>query len=327
MARSLNSRCDFENGFFTCEVPEDAVLLILKVKTQTGNHTLVEDTEKWTEKFRPWKKPIKDRKQVPWKLPGVLTPWKNDNSITSDSGPCPSLTENEYKPRFFAEPDCLSSDKENIPLTECVTPSSLKNLSLEEEANDNDNEATLWEASVAKNLMTTPRASSPYPKQTSTLEDLEPDMVDDIIDVTNYSERPTNDKRSPRPKQTAMTHTMAQGHCPTPQNSPTYLPMNTTEVAPAKPHRTEIQGILPEKGKVPHGWPACLRRQPPRVAFRNNDIYMVNDKEVNIYKEPKERHPKVQYKLKVCDNPASKNIPHEEEYDEDNYKSIDETAV
>ena len=65
MARSLNSRCDFENGFFTCDLPEDAVLLILKVKTQTGKHTLVEDMEKWTEKFQPWKKPSKDRKQVP----------------------------------------------------------------------------------------------------------------------------------------------------------------------------------------------------------------------------------------------------------------------
>ena len=36
MARSLNSRCDFENGFFTCDRPEDAVRLILKVKTKTG---------------------------------------------------------------------------------------------------------------------------------------------------------------------------------------------------------------------------------------------------------------------------------------------------
>ena len=51
MARSLNSRCDFENSFFTCDLPEDAVLLILKVKTQTRNHTLLEDIEKWTEKF------------------------------------------------------------------------------------------------------------------------------------------------------------------------------------------------------------------------------------------------------------------------------------
>ena len=51
MARSLNSRCDFKNGFFTCDLPEDTILLIPKVKTQTGNHTLVEDTEKQTEKF------------------------------------------------------------------------------------------------------------------------------------------------------------------------------------------------------------------------------------------------------------------------------------
>ena len=165
MARSLNSRCDFENGFFTCDLPEGAVLLILKVKTKTGNHTLVEDTEKWTEKLRPWKKPTTDGKPVPQKLPGVLTPQKNDNSITSDSGPCPSSpTENEYKPKFFDQPNCLSSDKENIPLTESVTPPSLKNLNLEEEAIDNDNKATSCEASVARNVMTTPRASSAFPK-------------------------------------------------------------------------------------------------------------------------------------------------------------------
>ena len=56
MARLLNSPCDFENGVFTCNLPEDAVLLILKVKTKMGNHTLVEDTEKQTEKFCPWKR-------------------------------------------------------------------------------------------------------------------------------------------------------------------------------------------------------------------------------------------------------------------------------
>ena len=101
--------------------------------------------------------------------------------------------------------------------------------------------------------------------------------------------------------------------------------MNAMAAAPAKPYRTEIQGILPDKGKVPCGWPACLRRQPPRIAFRNNDIYMVNDEEVDSYKELRMTHPKVQYKLKICNNPASKNMPHED--DDDNYESIDETAV
>ena len=48
MVRSLNSKCDFDSGFFTCKLPEDAILLVLKVKTKTSNHTLVEDSKKWT---------------------------------------------------------------------------------------------------------------------------------------------------------------------------------------------------------------------------------------------------------------------------------------
>ena len=165
MARSLNSRCNFENGFFLCDLPEDAVFLVVKVKTKTGNHTLVEDTEKQTEKFRLWKKPTKDGESSPRRLPGALTPKKNNNSITSDSGPCPSCpTETEYKPKFFNEPEYLHSGKENIPPTEYVTPPSLKNLSLEEGINSNENEATSWEASVARNIVTTPRESSPYPR-------------------------------------------------------------------------------------------------------------------------------------------------------------------
>ena len=128
---------------------------------------LVEDMEKWTEKFPPWKKPAKDGKQVPQKLPGVLTPRKNDNSIISDSGPRPSLTEHEYKPRYFDEPEWLSSDKKNMPPIELVTPPSLKNLSLEEEENNEiEHEATMWEANVARSLDPLPRSSSPYPKKT-----------------------------------------------------------------------------------------------------------------------------------------------------------------
>ena len=98
--------------------------------------------------------------------------------------------------------------------------------------------------------------------------------------------------------------------------------MNTATAAiPAKPHRTEIWGILLDKRKVPRGWLACLRRQPPRVAFKNNDIYMIDDEDGNTYKEPKERHPKVP--LKICNNPTIKNMPHKEEYDDNNYESID----
>ena len=71
----------------------------------------------------------------------------------------------------------------------------------------------------------------------------------------------------------------------------------------------------------------CLRKQPPRVTFKNNDIYMVYDEESDTYEELKKKHPRVLYKLKVNEDPTSKNMSHEEEFDDDNYESIDETAV
>ena len=252
-----------------------------------------------------------------------MTPRKVDNSVTSDSGPCPSPIEQEYRPKYFDEPDCLSSDKENMPPIESITPPSLKNLSLEEENNENDeHEAASWEANVAQNIDLLPRSSSPYPKKkTRTLEDLETDTDDNMVDMIDFFDRPQNEKRSPRPKQVETN----SEQCPTPQNSPPHTPKSSVPLArPAKPHRNEVQGILLDKRRVPHGWPDSLRRQPPRVAFRNNDVYVVEDED---YKEPRERHPKVQYKLKLADNPAAQNMPHEEAYSDNNYESIDKTAI
>ena len=121
---------------------------------------------------------------------------------------------------------------------------------------------------------------------------------------------------------------MSQGPCHTPQTSPNYITMNMA-TGPAKPHHVEIWGILLKKRRTLHRWPACLKKQPPRVAFRNNDIYMVNGEDSDPYEESQERNIRVFYKLKVSEDPASKNIPHEEEYDDDNYESIEEkeTAV
>ena len=50
-------------------------------------------------------------------------------------------------------------------------------------------------------------------------------------------------------------------------------------------------------------------------------------KKVIYIEEPKERCPRVLYKLKVRKIPASKNMPHEEEFNDDNYESVDETTV
>ena len=139
-----------------------------------------------------------------------------------------------------------------MPPIESITPPSLKNLSLEEENNNNDeHEATSWEANVAQNLDSLPRSSSPYPKKkTHTLEDLETDTDDNMVDMTGFFDRPQNEKRSPRPK--PLEHNSEQ--CPTPQNSPTHMPKSsvpTTPISPTKPIEMRFGGSYQIKEEYP----------------------------------------------------------------------------
>ena len=83
-----------------------------------------------------------------------------------------------------------------MPPIESITLPSLKNLSLEEENNENNEHgATSWEENVAQKLDLLPRSSSPYPKKkTHTLGDLENDMDDNRVDMTDFFDRPQNEK-------------------------------------------------------------------------------------------------------------------------------------
>ena len=56
---------------------------------------------------------------------------------------------------------------------------------------------------------------------------------------------------------------------------------------------------------------------------------MINNGESDTYEELKERNLRVMYKLKVSKEPVSVNMPHEQEFDDNNYESIEEkeTAV
>ena len=82
-----------------------------------------------------------------------------------------------------------------MPPIELVTPPSLRNLSLEEETNEPEHKATSWEANVARNLETLPRSSSPCPRKRSTLEDLEPNTDNNMVDITDFFKRPSNEKK------------------------------------------------------------------------------------------------------------------------------------
>ena len=54
---------------------------------------------------------------------------------------------------------------------------------------------------------------------------------------------------------------------------------------------------------------------------------MVNGEDSDLSKEPQERNVRVFYKLKVNKDPTSKIMPHEEDFDDDNYESIEEKEM
>ena len=178
-----------------------------------------------------------------------------------------------------------------------------------------------------------PSPVHPYPvDKPGSLEHLEPE-TDDDMDVRDYMERPLNDKRQPKPKHGPSL--MIQNNFPSPQTCPDYIAM-TAATESAKPHLKEVRGILPEKKKMSHGWPVCLKRMPPKVGFQNNDIYVVHTSDdEHHYEEPKEKEDSQEtkelqeknvcfYKLNIKDNVDLSNVPHEEECTDKNYKSIEE---
>ena len=56
MAQSLNSRCDFLDGYFSCNLPVDTVHLVVCIETKCGKYTLKGNKVKRTERYRPWPK-------------------------------------------------------------------------------------------------------------------------------------------------------------------------------------------------------------------------------------------------------------------------------
>ena len=277
MVRSLNSRCDFKQGFFTFNLPMDTVQLVMHVETKHWKHTLKEDKEKRMEKYKPWAK-WTDKDSSRHDLDS-LTP-----SVSSDSGAWLSTPESDYKPKLFDDPRNNNSSKENMPPLES-SPMPMLNI---DEADFHDWTEKLlgkdnrWEAHVAQQV-SLPRTSSPCPSnsQTRSLEQLET-VTEDDMDVRDFSERPTNDLRPPKPPRKPKV--ILQNLIP-PPGCPDYVVIGIP-----KPPLPEIRGILPEKKKVPRGWPACLKRSPPKAIFHNNHIYAKNtESSEKLYEEPHQK--------------------------------------
>ena len=95
MARSLNSKCDFKHGFFSCDLPVDAIQISVQVDTKHGTHILREDRCQRTEKYKTWVKHNDNQRQI---LDSMTV---SELSNSGDWIPSPKFN---YKPKLFDDP-------------------------------------------------------------------------------------------------------------------------------------------------------------------------------------------------------------------------------
>ena len=172
-----------------------------------------------------------------------------------------------------------------------------------------------------------PRTSSPYPVDNdNNLEKLEQE-TDDGLDQIDYRARPANDRRPPKPRCRPTLRrsppNWLKNDCPKPQTSPEYI-MVVASPQQAKQLTTVVRGILPKRRKTPHGWPKCLRRTPPKLVLRNNNLYNTEKIENHYYEELQEKDNRVFLNMQNnMQNNVQSNMQREDEINE-NYTSVEE---
>ena len=252
-----------------------------------------------------------------------------DSGSTSDSGALVQVSGDfHYRPNTFNDPRNTSSDKENTHLIESQTVLMMNDLNItdgnrpEELPERPPNfvgpycptcipkwprcfciSESEWENAATQQVQM-PRTSSPYPDDSDRiLEQLELE-TDNDLDEIDYRARPANDRRPPKPiLRCRLTLRRSppnwdKNDCPTPQTSPKYITM-VASLQQTRQHTNEVRGILSKRRKMPHGWPKCSRRTPPKIVLRNNDLYNTEKIENHHYKEPQEKGNRVFFNMQI----------------------------
>ena len=112
MARNLNTKYNFKHGFFSCDLPVDAIQISVWVDTKHGKHTLREDRCQRAVKYKTWSKHSDNQRHI-------LDPMTVSN--LSDSGDWFPSPESNYKHKLFDDPRNPDSSKENMPPLEPIS--------------------------------------------------------------------------------------------------------------------------------------------------------------------------------------------------------------
>ena len=132
MARCLNTDCNFDAGFLMTDIPRDATQMVLKRKMKWGKHTLNEDCEKRTEKYRLWEKCPQCIICDPSKsVEPLLLRKVHDSGSSLDSGAWIQVSGDlEFTCKTFSDPKNTSFDKVNNQVVDSQTTLTLNDINI-----------------------------------------------------------------------------------------------------------------------------------------------------------------------------------------------------
>ena len=82
MAKEMNITCDFIEKWLVCELPEQTMDVLLKIRTKTGEHTFREDVYTHTLKYHMWNNQLKPFRSLKRRVANMF---RKRNSLSDDS--------------------------------------------------------------------------------------------------------------------------------------------------------------------------------------------------------------------------------------------------
>ena len=78
----MNVTCNLLTKRLMCELPEQTMDVLMKIRTKTGEHTFREDVYTWTLKYQRWNNELKPFRSLKRRVTNIF--WKR-NSLSYDS--------------------------------------------------------------------------------------------------------------------------------------------------------------------------------------------------------------------------------------------------
>ena len=82
MAKEMNITCDFIEKWLVCELPEQMMDVLLKIRTKTWEHMFREDVYTHTLKYHRWNNHLKPFRSLKRRVANIFGKW---NSLSDDS--------------------------------------------------------------------------------------------------------------------------------------------------------------------------------------------------------------------------------------------------